>query len=234
MNNKLVKGSLAGVAALALAAGTTTFASWSDFHVTADNNVGADVLALTVDPAVSVPFDDIKLAPGTRRDMAFYVASRNGTTIPAATLKMTIKDLVGTENGCDSNSEAYTESNGAVSDKTASGAPCSDTTGPGQFIRQAAYTVQAVKASNPSSCTTSTEMPTVQSYARLSTMRNVAVDLLDGGTLAGNEGVCVLANIFLPNDSGQVGWTADNASQGDRATFKIRFDLQQVPVINES
>ena len=31
MNKKLVRGSLAGVAAIALAAGGTTFAAWSDF-----------------------------------------------------------------------------------------------------------------------------------------------------------------------------------------------------------
>ena len=41
MNSKLVKGSLAGVACLALAAGGSTFAAFSDFGTIADNSVQA-------------------------------------------------------------------------------------------------------------------------------------------------------------------------------------------------
>ena len=47
MNSKLIKGSLAGVAALALAAGGTTMAAWSDFGVES-TSAGAGILKLNV------------------------------------------------------------------------------------------------------------------------------------------------------------------------------------------
>ena len=228
MNKKLMKGSLAGVAALALVAGGGTFASWSDFHEDTNNTVGADVLALTVDESATKRFDDVKLAPGEERDIAFYVASRNGTTVPDADLTMTIKNLVPSENGCDSNSEAYAESGGSISDKSDSAAPCNQG-GDGQFDEQSLYYVQSAKVSDPADCTTSTTMPTRQSNIRLSQANNQPVDLLGSGdVLAGGEGVCVLAHVFMPDNVAQYGFAADNKSQGDQATFDVRFDLTQV------
>ena len=47
MNSKLIKGSLAGVAVVALAAGSTTFAAWSDF-VGHWSGAGAGMLKLNV------------------------------------------------------------------------------------------------------------------------------------------------------------------------------------------
>jgi hypothetical protein len=60
-------------------------------------------------------------------------------------------------------------------------------------------------------------------------MNGVAVNLLaPGDALAGGEGVCVLAHVFMPDNKSQYGFEADNKSQGDRATFDVRFDLAQV------
>ena len=227
MNKKLIKASVAGAAAIALAAGGTTFASWSDFAVDPGNTVGADVLALTVNPSATRQFNDVKLAPGVGRDLAFYVASRNGVTIPKAGLTMTIKNLVGAENGCDSNSEAFAESNGAVSDANGA-APCNSTAGnEGQFIDQATYYVQADKVASAADCGNSASSSR-QLNIKLSAAEDKVVDLLaDGDSLAGGEGVCVLAHIFMNNNPGN-GAVANNASQGDSATFDVRFDLTQL------
>ena len=228
MKNKLVKASLAGVAVLALAAGGGTFAAWSDFYVSDTAKVGADVLALQVDPSATWTFDDQKLAPGTDRDRAFFVATRIGDTIPAAGLTMTLTALTGDENGCDSNSEAFAESNGTISDKDAPDAPCNLPDSEGQFSEQTLYYVQAKKASDPSECNTS-DLATRQRNTILADMNDVPVNLLgDNESLAGGEGVCVFAHIFMPNNVSQLGSAANNASQGDTATFKVRFDLTQL------
>ena len=231
MNSKLVKASLAGAAAIALAAGGGTFASWSDFYTDSGNSVGADILSLTVNPSASKQFDDVKLAPGEARDLAFYVASRSGTTVPEAGLTMTIQNLHGTEDGCDSNSEAFAESNGAISDATVPGAQCNVDAGvldTGQFPQQALYYVQAKKATDPTTCSTS-GLGTRLSNTKLSDAADLPVNLLaTGETLAGGEGVCVLAHVFMPNDAGQYGFAADNKSQGDQASFDVRFDLSQI------
>jgi hypothetical protein len=230
MNSKLIKASLAGAAVVALAAGGGTFAAWSDFYQGATNTVGADVLALTVNPSATRTFDDVKLAPGQARDYAFYVASRNGVTVPAADITMTIKNLTGHENGCDSNSEASDETAGAITDKTAPTAPCNNLSGAGQFAQQATYYVQADKVSSPADCNGSYATNQVLGNQILSSMNNVPVSLLPAGVhLAGGEGVCVLAHIFMQHDSGDTaGQTVNNASQGDSATFDIRFDLTQI------
>lgn len=228
MNSKLFKASLAGVAAIAVTAGGTTFAAWSDFTTDNGNTVGADTLALDVDESQSVRFDDVKLAPGVGRDLAFYVASRDGVTVPDADLTMTIKNLVGEEDGCSSNSEATAEKG---SETTASdpGAPCATTTGnEGQFIHQALYYVQARKTDDPSTCSTSA-LDSRQLNKKLSLMEDVPVNLLaPTDVLSGGDGVCVLAHVFMPNNQSQYGLVADDKSQGDSATFDIRFDLTQV------
>jgi alternate signal-mediated exported protein len=229
MNKKILKGALAGTAVVALAAGGGTWASWSDFQVDSGNSVGADHLSLTVGEPSSKHFDDVQLAPGEARDVAFYVASRDGVTVPTAALTMTLQNLDPSENGCDSNSEAFAESGGAISDKADPAAPCNNTAGDGQFADQALYYVQATKIADPSTCTTSTPMPTRQSNIKLASANNLAVNLLGAGeTLAGGEGVCVLAHVFLPDNVAQYGSAADDKSQGDQATFDVRFDLTQV------
>jgi alternate signal-mediated exported protein len=230
MNSKLIKASLAGAAALVVAGGGTTFSAWSDFATDTGNKVGADVLALTVNPSASRQFNDVTLAPGEARDLAFYVASRNGVAVPKAGLKMTIQNLVGTENGCDSNSEASDESAGAITDKADLTAPCNVAGGAGQFLQQAAFYVQADKVTSAAQCNGSYANSTVLSNKVLGSMNNIPVSLLDTGvTLAGGEGVCVLAHVFLPKTAGEVvGVTPTNASQGDKASFDVRFDLSQI------
>jgi predicted ribosomally synthesized peptide with SipW-like signal peptide len=228
MNKKILKGALAGTAVIALAAGGGTFASWSDFQVDSGNHVGADHLALTVGEPSSAHFDNVQLAPGEARDTSFYVASRTGVAVPDASLTMTLTNLVPTENGCDSNSEAFAESGGTISDSSDLNAPCNFANRPGQFADQAMYYVQSRVASSPAACTDDS-MDTRLGNTILATAAGQVVDLLPAGeTLQAGEGVCVDAEVFLPDSIAQYGHAADNKSQGDQATFDIRFDLTQV------
>ena len=66
MNKKLIKASVAGAAALALAAGGTTFASWSDFGSISDNLGGGIMISQACPNAGSgsTALDFDNLAPG--------------------------------------------------------------------------------------------------------------------------------------------------------------------------
>ena len=91
MNKHIVKGGLAGVAVLALAAGGSTFASWSDYDVLGGSQAGAEELALNLGEPNSQNFDNMKLAPGVGSDYEFVVTSRTGepliTPMPRDTAK---------------------------------------------------------------------------------------------------------------------------------------------------
>jgi predicted ribosomally synthesized peptide with SipW-like signal peptide len=212
MNNSkktLVAGAGAGVLALAMFGGGT-FAAWSDFQTVTGNTVGADTLRLEIGDTLK--FDDVKLAPGQARDTAVFVASRTGVSTPDAYLTATLQNLVGHENGCDSNSERQEDGD------------CNDTATGGEFTTQALYYVQSKVVDSPEDCDSS-NMPTALGNTLLSEAQDVKVPL---GNLAAGEGVCVQAQVFMPDSVGQYGHDADNRSQGDWASFDIRFDLTQI------
>ena len=226
-NSKLVKGALAGVAVVALAAGGNTLASWSDFTQIDGNHAGAGILKLDVGPNAGseFTFSHVKMAPGgLQQQRNVYVASNDGASTPSGRLFITLKDLVGQEDGCDGNGEIADDPN------------CSNTSDAGDFVDDALLQVSSYAVNSPGQCT--------QGYAPAGKQ----VTPLHGGTLnwwktqapweltgslagsggadrsylAPGEGLCVSMTIDL-------GYTVDNASQGDDATFNTRFDLQQAP-----
>ena len=215
MNSKLIKGSLAGVAVVALAAGSTTFAAWSDWDSLTGSQSGADQLTLVLGEPNSRNFDDLKLAPGERGDFEFVVASREGETVTAADLRVQLTNLVGTEDGCTStNSEAAVDPN------------CNDMTSEGEFIDQARIIVNASQPTTDLANACSDPRGSRQGPISLRALRDNSaaspVNLLDPGvTLGPGEGICVAMGINLPA-------SADNATQGDSASFDLKFLLDQV------
>jgi hypothetical protein len=213
MKNKLIKASLAGVAVAAIAAGGSTFSAWSDFDTLTGSHAGADQLTLKLGQPNSQNFDNMHLAPGVGGDYEFVVASRQGDTIPKASLTMALTNLVGHEDGCTStHSEAAVDPN------------CADTTSEGEFIDQARIAVNvSAPTTNPNAC----DEPhgSAQSAISLRQFRdNTAsnpLDLLHGATLAPGQYVCVAMGLNMPS-------TATNASQGDSANFDLTFYLNQV------
>ncbi|HJQ88988.1 MAG TPA: hypothetical protein VJ820_16170 [Propionibacteriaceae bacterium] len=215
MNNKLAKASIAGVAAIALAATGSTFASWSDFGSLTGSHAGADELSLVLGEPNSQNFDDLHLAPGVGADFEFVVASRQGDTIPAADLRMQLTNLVGHEDGCTStNSELVDD------------ADCNDTATSGEFVRDARMIVNASEpTTDPQACSSAHPRGARQGLISLSDFSNATastpINLLPAGTyLAPGEYVCVSMGIVLPKD-------ANNASQGDSADFDLKFLLDQ-------
>lgn len=224
MNSKLVKASVAGVAAIALTAGGSTFASWSDFYVLDDNNVGADVLALNVNETINAQtFNNLKLAPGVGNDFEFVVASRVGDTVPLASLRMALTDLVDSGDVKDSNSE----------DQAEGGLPLDGAVTPaGEFDEEARIIVNASSiipniagVANPCDSALYPRGARQTSISIRDLATNTATTPLNvlptGLQLAAGEGVCVSLGINLPSG-------ATNASQGDSASFNLRFLLDQI------
>jgi predicted ribosomally synthesized peptide with SipW-like signal peptide len=237
MNKKIVRGSLAGVAVIALAAGGGTFAAWSDFNSITGNNAGAGVMKLNVGPngqGADLLFDHVTMAPGSiNQERTVYVASNDGASTPSGRLYMSVKDLVGTENGCDSNGE------------TADDPDCVTTTNGGDFIDDATVTFSSYAVDSPGACTPgyapANKVVTRTHGGSLKTLANEAAWEVTGdgrtivsGTganavhgvnrsyLAPGQGLCVSIDISM--------WDGlDNASQGDKASFTTRFDLKQAP-----
>jgi hypothetical protein len=217
MNNKLLKATIAGAATLAIAASTQTFALWSDHDTLTGSQAGAEELSLTLGEPNTQNFNNMKLAPGVGSDFEFVVTSRTGTTIPTAALSMQLTNLVGKEDGCTStNSEKDVD------------ADCNDTATEGEFLDQARIIVNVSQPTTDvaNACDSGTHARgNIQSAISLRDLRNATLgtplDLLDGDTLAPGEGICVAMGLNMPT-------SANNASQGDSASFDLKFLLDQV------
>jgi alternate signal-mediated exported protein len=239
MNNKLVKGSLAGVAALALAAGTTTFASWSDFAEVNGNVASAGILRLDLaggnTDSASLGFDNVRMKPGGKVERVMYIASNDGDSVPDGNLTLKISNLVDSEsNGfkadgvtpgtplsdgsnCTTNSERVAEN---VADCASNG---------GEFLRESQIVVRysdpgvLPAGTNPEACDNALPFPSTKDFRwqfgnDKSTLNNKEFDL---GRVGPGTGVCVIVQVQLEKDK------ATNASQGDSMGFDMRYDLKQ-------
>lgn len=217
MNRNVIKASLAGVAAVALLAGGTTYASWSDFSIDEGNTVGAGTLTLTAvdgQGTGSSTFDDLRLAPGQGQDQWTKVVSNDGTSVPDATLAVSIIDYVGTEDGCNGNGEVLADPDCAV---LSSG---------GEFGRDAQVVVRAHRVSSlTADCSQgSAQYTAIATQSLNSAVSTGSLKFKDANgadaILAPGDVLCVGATVSLPASS-------DNATQGDSGAFSIRFDLVQ-------
>lgn len=213
----------AGLATVAVAGlvGTGTFAAWSDFDGYS-NSAGAEHLTLDLSNDATQGFVQTAMAPGVNREFDFVVASRDGNVVPNASLTITLENLLGTEDGCRGNSET-------IDDSGACGTAGTDVA-PGNVFGQYDDDVRiVVNASAPTTDTANACNSGLHPRGgRVSSMslRDFealgAVNLLPSGVNLGpGEGICVAMGLELP-----IG--ADNASQGDSATWDFRYDLAQV------
>lgn len=234
MNSKLIKASLAGVAAIAVAAaGGSTLASYSDFTDLTGNEAGAGVMKLTVSPNAGsqLLFDHVTMAPGgIHYQRNVYVASNDGASTPSGQLFVSLTQLKGTEDGCDGNAEV-------LADPKCVNPTSTDSTNSGDFIDDAVMQWTSYAVNAPGDCTASyAPASKVVTGQHGGSLRSIAAavtpwELTGNGTalgganrsyLAPGQGLCVSFDISL-------GYSADNASQGDSASFITHFDLKQAP-----
>lgn len=225
MNSKLVKGGLAGVACLALAAGGATYSAWSDFQQVNNNETDAGHLVLNLNGTGTISnVGGTAIAPGESRTIDMYVASADLAGVPLADLSVKFQHLVNKENGCTSNSEIAEDPN------------CADPNDTGEFGQEGyvrvrytdpAPTNQITFASNNCSApsgyihsvdyTPASDNDTTH-YPRLGAFTAAGNHAL--GSLAGGQGVCIRFDIGLDP-------TADNKVQGDSSTWDMQYDLVQ-------
>lgn len=225
MNKKLVRGSLAGVAVIALAAGGGTFASWSDFGVSTDNGAGAGVMSLNVsnrDGAGSTvaPF---RLAPGQNKAQEFFLAGASADNVPVGTLSAKIQNLRDIEDGgpgCTTNSEALAEEPTHVD---AAGLPTNKANDCGSIGELSSQLKTQILFSDPVANASSCPNTGIYTHS-IGTGNTLAQQVAAGssslGTLSAGQGVCVRFELSLPI-------TATNAVQGDDVAYDYRFDLVQ-------
>lgn len=225
MNRKLVIGAVAGVAAVALAYGGSTYSAWSDFGDVTGNQADAGHLVLNLNSTGSINnVGGQSIAPGQFRTIDFFVASADLDGVPTADLSFQIKNLVDLENGCSGNGEPAVD------------ATCADTNDPGEFSGQAYMRIRysdpadvgdITFANNncaaPSGYINSVGYSpasdnTTTHYPRLGALAGSGNHAL--GTLTGGQGVCIRVDLGLDPD-------ATNATQGDSSTFDMRYDLVQ-------
>jgi predicted ribosomally synthesized peptide with SipW-like signal peptide len=224
MNKHIVKGGLAGVAVLALAAGGSTFAAWSDYDQINGNTTEAGHLKLDLDSTGAINnVGGQAIAPGEFRTIDFMVASADLDGVPNADLSMKVLNLADQDNGCGSTSSEQDvdpgcanpgdtgefSQQGYVRIRYTNPAPESDVTfannncsAPSGYVNSVGYT--------PAS-DNDTEI-----YPKLNTLGGP----LALGNLAGDEAVCVRVDLGLPP-------SATNMVQTDSSTFDLQFDLAQ-------
>jgi hypothetical protein len=228
MNNKLAKASIAGVAAIALAATGSTFAAWSDFGIES-TEAGAGILKLDVSvrEGATKGIEPFSLAPGQNKFQEFYLASADDENVPVGALTARIQNLADIEDngpGCTTNSEALEEEPTHVDAQGNPTNPLNDCGSEGELSGQA--TVQ-ILVSDPvpdaSSCpnTGIYHSATPSGTGSLASQPGKTFDL---GNVSAGEGVCVRMEMSLPDLPG----TVNNAVQGDDVSFDWRFDLTQV------
>ena len=237
MNKKLIKASVAGAAALALAAGGTTFASWSDYGNINDNEAGAGILKLNLtdgdgSAASSLAFGD--LAPGMGNNRAVWVASSDGNSVPKADLFLTISNVRNYENGCSSKTEKDDDTN------------CASAADSGELSRVLNMRVQSYKAKDALTCQGYVDATDPGPVLHSTVIKNQVGSLADPASLntqflisdAANpleagDGVCVVFFSFWPGQQDPTHsydaatLPSDNAAQGDSVEFDTRYDLVQ-------
>ena len=233
MNKKLIKASVAGAAAIALAAGGTTFAAFSDFGTINGNNLEAGILKLdlqntngeTLSGKTGLDFGE--LAPGMNAEKRIWLATNSTRSTPDANLSISISNLKNSENNCSSNSEkeadltcAVAGDRGELSDRLAV---------QGRYFPE---------LDTPALCGTDATPTGTQSWLPgdaagvlspaetgvITRQLKEATDNTKPLVLSPGEGICVGVKTYWAQ--GTVG-NGDDMAQGDSMSFDIRFDLTQ-------
>jgi predicted ribosomally synthesized peptide with SipW-like signal peptide len=224
MNSKLLKGSLAGVAALALAATGTTFAAYSDFGNINDNSLQAGILKIDLNNqngSAATPLDFGNFNPGHSFVQNVWVASSNADSVPNANLSVTVTNVRDFENGCGStNSEQ-------LADPTCTASTDGDGTLGGEISPKLGTDMYAWMPSTPGQCANYPGAATAVSIWHSTPLKNTEgitknISTSPGGhALNGGDGYCVRIEQYLPASTG-------NEVQSDSVKFDLRFDLEQV------
>ncbi|HEU5006131.1 MAG TPA: hypothetical protein VFT67_04110 [Jatrophihabitantaceae bacterium] len=251
MNRKLILGAMAGVAAIGLAVGGTTYAAYSDFGDTNGNTVEAGILKLDLGAGGqgNAHYSFGSMSPNRTTGRTVWLASNNGASTPDANLTITLHNLVDTAAPCDTSlGKATAEqsiNNGCAVDSNdnITGTP---TVGVLSKVLQFEAFVYP-NVTDPASC--SAQTPYYNGPNKVDFIPNTRGSLFADASGAGvpfllkdangaplvvapGHGVCLAFQGAWYDD--QTPWiksnantVPDNAAQGDSLTFDAHFDLTQ-------
>lgn len=233
MNRKLVLGGAAGIAAIALAVGGTTYSAWSDFGSINDNNVGASMLKLDLsnrDGSGVVPMNFHKFAPAgltaghdpaaAGQTQNVWIASSSAESAPVGDLTVAVSNLKDQEDGCTTNSEAVAEGKNPSSAGYDAATACGGAN-QGELSQQLGLNVVAWRAADAATCHTNAAADGATSHqVYIGSLNNMNDPSYAVGPLAPGQGMCLSISAVLPP-------TATNAVQGDSSTFDLDFTLTQ-------
>ena len=253
MNSKLVKASLAGAAAIALAAGGSTFAAFSDFGSIAGNSESAGFLKLDlgVNGTDSAPLSFDRLAPGSYTGRTLWIASNDGQSVPNANLYITLHNLKDTAAPCSTSlGKAQGEMNSSISGCLITGNNATGTPTQGNLSRVLSFQgYYYPNITSPADCAAlpTSSAPYPKDYVSFFSSGRGDLATIASGTGTKYELMKDSTDplVLKPGDGGCIGigagWVAgsdpaspspthpsDNAAQGDSLTFDALFDLVQV------
>jgi hypothetical protein len=217
MNRKLVVGAVAGVAAVALAYGGTTYSAWSDFGEIQGNTVATGHLKLNLqakDGGQAVPINFGSFAPGHGWATSVWIASNDGQSVPNGALSMKIQNLNDYENGCGS-----TNSEKAV-DPTCVNSSNGDSQLGGELSANLGTDMYWWAPGTPGQCTDFPGTQTAHSIIHSSMLQTKVGQTFDITTLTPGQGVCVRLEQYLPSSAG-------DDVQSDSVAYDLHFDLAQ-------
>ena len=222
MNSKLMKASLAGAAAIALAAGGSTFAAWSDFS-TNNAGAGAGYLRLNVNGHDGTDTDQVQpfnLAPGVHKSQTFWFTSTDISNVTHGKLTAYVDALTNIEDGtsgtCTTASEAAEEGTSNCVDNG------------GELSHQADLFVgRALNVANAAACNSwdsSSSSNVLVDHHVMDNAPTAVSPITVDDDMAPGDGACMVVEVTLPNLPG----TVNNAVQGDDRSWTGHFDLTQI------
>ncbi|MDX6266935.1 MAG: hypothetical protein QOD70_1675 [Frankiales bacterium] len=209
MNSKLIKASLAGLAAIGLATAGSTFAAFSDFGNINGSQAGAGILKLNLaaGPGTATTMDFAKLYPGQSKQQFVWLASEDiSSATPHANLALTIHNLSDTGAACATSLGKASADPGCVVDPTTnaiSGTPSANSAGTGNGHLSQALTTYVEVFKNATSATCSAALGTWTMGTGQSLLNTAAGDLADptqGAVGAGHKTVIKDPSTGLPLD----------------------------------
>lgn len=251
MDRRLVSGTVAGLAAVVLAAGGTTLGAFDDAADVPHSTLGAGVLQLDLHTGGSAgaALSFAGLMPGSRTSKAFWVAASDAASTVPATMSLTVHHLVDVPGRCDiSRGKAEGERASGIAGCVITAESVSGTPRIGTASRLLDVRAHYVPTAGGSSrCRadaddSSTLLPVsgpgdLYTAARAHGGQGTTTPIVDDAgaplVLLPGHGICVAVSAYWPPDVTDAAHASpdhpvDNAGQGDALTVGVRFDLTQV------
>jgi len=193
-------------------------------------------LTLSTNTPDSQTFHVGNLTPGQVWENETYLLSNRSDSTPNGKMFLSLANLVGTENGCDGNSEVLDDADCAgsnagefpadakvfiktkSSDESTCGVQPGGSDAPGGFEKAIYGGGLDLTGANPG---TEKSLSDLAAASPVQLIRpGTAAPGFDPAVFKPGEGVCAAVYVYLPQ-------TTTNEVQGDQATFDLRADLVQ-------